>query len=223
MAKAKPGPSPIPPNRLANRRVVIAASGPSLSPAQADAVRTARRKNPHSLAVIAVNDAYRLFPDADILYACDAAWWRVHGGVRGFRGERWNQIFVRGATERHDLAAAAQWGLQSVASKNAPLPFLTGDTIAQGMNSGFQAVNLAVLMGAREIVLIGFDMGRAGKAHFFGDHPRPLANDSPYTLFLKAFDRAAPAYAAAGVRIINASERTAMTCFPRLNLERALA
>lgn len=223
MAKAKPGPSPIPPHRLANRRVVIAATGPSLSPAQVAAVTSAKRRNPHSLAVVAVNDAYKLFPDADILYACDSAWWRVHKGAPGFRGERWNQIFLKGATERHDLAAAAQWGLQSVASKNAPRPFLAGNTIAQGMNSGFQAVNLAVLMGAREIVLIGFDMSRGGQTHFFGDHPRPLANDSPYTLFLKAFDRAAPAYAAAGVRIINASARTAMTCFPRLDLERALA
>ena len=190
----------------------------------ADAVARRKRSQPDGFSVVAVNDAYRLFPDADLLYACDAAWWRAHDGARSFRGERWNQIAVGGATHKHDLAAQAQWGLYSVASKNAPLPFLTGEIIAQGFNSGFQAVNLAVLMGAREVVLVGFDMSaHGGKTHFFGNHPRPLVNESPYGMFLKAFDRAAPVYAAAGIRIINATERTALKSFPLMTLERALA
>src|SRR5512139_1237105 len=59
---------------------IVAASGPSLTPKVADACK--------GFHVVAVNDAYRLFPDADVLYACDPKWWDVHKGVRKFAGER---------------------------------------------------------------------------------------------------------------------------------------
>jgi len=47
-------------------------TGPSLTEEDCDRARQARA------TVIAVNDAYRLCPNADYLYACDQAWWKVH-------------------------------------------------------------------------------------------------------------------------------------------------
>lgn len=97
------------------------------------------------------------------------------------------------------------------------------EVIHYGSNSGFQAVNLAILMGATRIVLVGFNMGSIdGKRHFFGDHPRGLRNTNTYNNFLRAFNRAAkllPPH----IQILNATPNSALTCFPRIDLHDALS
>lgn len=172
-----------------------------------------------AVRVVAVNDAHRLIPSADVLYACDARWWDAHEGAPAFAGDRWTQDANRG------VEAGERWGLNVVRSERTDRPLLDGDTIGQGFNSGFQAVNLAALMGATRIVLVGFDMGLGpdGESHFFGDHPGKLNVLSPYAMFIGAFNAAAPCYAEAGVAVLNASRRSALTCFPTVSLERALA
>ena len=52
--------------------------GPSLTAAQVAALRGKTRS-------IAINDAWRLAPWADVLYACDGRWWRKHKGVPAFK------------------------------------------------------------------------------------------------------------------------------------------
>ena len=53
--------------------------GPSLNADQVVLLRGRAR-------VIAINDAWRVAPWADVLYGCDGRWWRKHGGVPGFGG-----------------------------------------------------------------------------------------------------------------------------------------
>jgi len=70
--------------------VVVCASGPSFSPAQADAVTVARAAD--RLRVIVVNDNWRRVPTADVLFAIDRPWWLHHGAAlaaSGFAGEKW--------------------------------------------------------------------------------------------------------------------------------------
>lgn len=157
--------------------------------------------------------------EADMLYACDAKWWDAHDGAPAFHGDRWTQ------SESGGFACAARHGLKVVKSAGGPLPRLSGEVITQGGNSGYQAVNLAVLSGARRVILIGFDMSAPdGRRHFFGNHDAPgLSNASPYATFVNAFNRAAPIYAEAGVTILNASRRSALKCFKQCDLERALS
>lgn len=108
-------------------------------------------------------------------------------------------------------------------SRPGDVPTADPAFITQGMNSGFQAMDLAVLMGASRVILTGYDMGLAGRVrHFFGDHPGLMNVNSPYHLFIRAFDAAAPHYAARGVEILNASRRSALTCFPMIPLEAVL-
>jgi hypothetical protein len=180
----------------------------------------AARKRRTDLRVLAVNDAHLLLPEADLLYACDARWWDHHKGVQAFEGERWTQTAAGG------VECAARWGLNLVEGKPGNIPDLTGSSVRHGGNSGFQAVNLAALQGVRRIILLGFDMGCApdGRRHFFGNHADPCLNVLPaFRLFVKAFTVAAPVYRAAGVEILNASRRSALTCFPSTPLEPALA
>jgi hypothetical protein len=197
--------------RWEGKTVVVAATGPSLTPEVAAMCA--------DVPVLAVNDAYRLFPNAEILFACDAGWWSVHEGCPEFKGEKWSS---HGSKDHNDkTAAAAAYGLKLISGASGD-GFTTEPPIHYGNNSGFQAVNLAILFGAARIVLVGFDMQAAGKAHFFGDHPKPLRNPGAFKSFISAFAKAAKQMPA-GVEIINATPDSALTCFPRKALDDALS
>jgi hypothetical protein len=196
--------------------VIVAATGPSLSPEVAEAC--AGRK------VLAVNDAYRLFPWAEVLYACDAAWWNVHHGCPGFAGEKWSSHGAAGRIKHNDKSAVAEkYGLKLVAGRDGDGFSFEPDVIHYGSNSGFQAINLALLMGARRIILVGFDMGCTnGRRHFFGDHPPGLRNATSYQNFIRALERAAKLLPP-GIEILNATPGSALRCFPMVTLNDALA
>lgn len=94
--------------------------------------------------------------------------------------------------------------------------------IHYGSNGGFQAVNLALLMGATRIVLVGFNMQPVdGKGHFFGSHGPGLRNTTNYSNFIRAFEVAA-ASLPQGIEILNATPASALTCFPGIDLDQAL-
>jgi hypothetical protein len=193
--------------RWSNRTVVVAATGPSLTASDLQNVRDA------GLPLVVVNDAHRLAPWADVLYACDAAWWDVHRGAPGFEGERWSSHDPK---QNDKLASAHRWGLRLVAGRDCD--GLSGDPccIHYGGNSGLQAINLATLWGASRLLLLGFD---GGSGHFFGDHPPGLRN-APASRFRTAFALAARS---APVPIINCTPTTELACFPRMRLNDALA
>ena len=178
---------------------IVAASGPSLSQEVAEACR--------GFPVIAVSDAYRLFPWADVLYSCDEAWWNHHEGCPDFLGEKWSSH----TPNRHNdkLAAAERFGLSLVAGEDSDGFSFEPDVIHYGANSGFQAVNLALLMTRRRrVVLVGFDMRGT---HFFGKHPAQLRNTNNFSVFIERFERAAKLLPL--VSILNATPGSALTCF----------
>ena len=94
----------------------------------------------------------------------------------------------------------------------------------QGGNSGYQAINLAYLWGARAIVLLGFDCSpsRDGQAHWFGQHGAGLTQHQPFDLWQSKFPQLGEDLKREGVRTINASRETALRCFERMPLEEAI-
>jgi hypothetical protein len=191
--------------------VIVAATGPSLSSEVADALR--------NRIVLAVNDAYRLIPWAEVLYACDEAWWNVHNGCPDFKGEKWSS---HGGTEFNDkLACAERFGLNLVSGDHHDTFSTDPAKIHYGSNSGFQGINLAILFGAKRIILVGFDMRVNGKRHFFGNHPAGLSNSTDYTSWVPQFANAAKRLT--GVEIVNATPGSALTCFKMMGLDDALS
>jgi hypothetical protein len=189
---------PVVPRLWDGETVVCIASGPSLTPEDVEAVRGRAR-------VIVVNTSYQIAPWADVLYAADAKWWKWHRGAPTFAGRkysitkesaRWPGVVV--------LARGASSGLSHDPSR-----------LCLGANGGYQAINLAVLLGASRIVLLGYDMaiGLDGKEHWHADHPNPTR--SPYQTFRAAYPTLVEPLTAAGVEVINCSRRTALNCFPR--------
>lgn len=180
----------------------LLASGPSMSQADADAVRGRG-------VVVAINNTIRLAPWADILYAGDSTWWKQYGpAVRGFQGRRVG-LSLPGqhrSVEQLTFRMGAGLGLRR---------------INHGNNSGYQAINFAYLEGARRIVLLGYDMQHfEGRHHWHEDHPSDMGNFNPGMpeLCLPKFTPLAADLTERGVEVINATRRTALTCFKRLPL-----
>lgn len=169
----------------------------------------------HRARVIAVNDAHRLAPWADVLYGADAKWWQVYGGVPSFTGLKY-------ALERD----AARWpGVTVLRNTGEDGLELDPTGLRTGRNSGYQAINLAVHLGARRIVLLGYDMQARSDAesHWFGAHPRPLFARSPYHAFLAKFATIVEPLRELGIEVINASRETALEVFPLGTIDASLA
>ncbi len=189
---------------------VVAATGPSLTPAVADAC-----SGQH---VLAVNDAYKLMPYAEVLYACDAEWWAIHEGCAGFKGERWSS---HQSSANEKMNVAERYGINLIAGTDGNEFSMDPSFIRYGSNSGFQAINLAILFGAKRIILVGFDMRINGSKHFFGDHPDPLYNREEFESLVPNFRIAALALPKE-ISIVNATPGSRLDCFPMLPLEEIL-
>ncbi|HEY5597204.1 MAG TPA: hypothetical protein VIK47_00240, partial [Kiloniellales bacterium] len=95
-----------------------------------------------------------------------------------------------------------------------------------GRNGGYQAINLAVHLGARRILLLGYDMRAAAdwRTHWFGDHADWPTRASVYeTAMLPHFPGLAAALRTAGVETVNCTPGSALTDFPNSDVEMALA
>lgn len=131
---------------------------------------------------------------------------------RSFLGDCWTQ----------DLNSSNRYNLSYVAAIKAP-GLGKEKVIHTGENGGYQAMNLAYLLGASKIILLGMDMQMTNKeSHWHGEHPGVLNRDSPYSKWVKNFDSLARDLYAAGVEVINATRTTALNCFKKVKLEDAL-
>ena len=160
-------------------------------------------------------------PWADKLYGCDERWWYAHEGTE-FTGEKWSTHGdAKGNNDKRDIAAKYNVNLVQGRSANDQGFSTNPEIIHYGDNSGYQAVNLAILLGSPYIVLVGFNMSRPnGKGHFFGDHPKGLTNQEQYERWIPQFERAAKALT--DTVIINATPDSALTCFPQMELDEAI-
>ncbi len=190
----------------------IVASGPSAKTANVGLLKGRAR-------VIAIKKSVELVPFADVVYGCDAPWWRSVQGLMKFQGLK--LAYDRGV-------CGSEYGIRKVEiPEPASNDLLFGETgrIGAGGNSGFQALNLALQFGAERILLIGFDMhGRSGE-HWYGRNNWSMCSnptEDNYWRWRKAFERAAPVIAARGAEVINTSTISDLNCFPKLSIERAL-
>ena len=128
----------------------------------------------------------------------DAKWWNTYREeVKTFRGERFS-------------CSVASNGVIRMAK-----PFMHFG------NSGAAAVSLAYIFAAKRIVLLGYDCQRTGgQSHWHGDHPKGLGNAGGIPNWPRQFGRVAEYVR---VPVINCSRATALTCFPRGELEKELA
>lgn len=211
------------PRLCSSGTVVCLASGPSLVAEDVDYVKG-------KATVIAINDAIRLAPWADVLYSSDKGWWLSN--IRKVRDLPMLRVGVHASMSRPTArpvdgrhckscrlrlpASGRCWCEGIVTMNNAGIEGLTTDpeAICNGHNSGSAALNVAVHLGAKRIVLLGYDMGAddKGRRHFFDTGPTVIT--SPFDKFRKLTATMVEPLKALGVEVINCSRKTRLECFP---------
>lgn len=91
---------------------------------------------------------------------------------------------------------------------------MTPGLLHAGRNSGYQAINLAVLLGYTTLLLVGYDMKPAagGAQHFFGEYAQQtLRRDSPYSEWVPLFRT----IRCDGFEVVNCTPGSAIDAFPR--------
>lgn len=201
----------------AGETCAIIGGGPSLIPADVEAVRSV------GVRAIAVNNAYSDAPWADILLFNDLRWWFWHHdkpGFVAFRGRKatLHQFELKSKYPDDYLLlgnAHARRGLQRGLS-------LTPGWLVPGGNVGYTAMNLAVQLGAAKILLLGVDMGwHNGRTHCHGGHPVKAKEDC-YPVMIQAFHSAVDQLRELDVEVINCSMISRLGCFPKLSVSEAL-
>lgn len=143
---------------LSGKTVAIVGGGPSLKGYDFTALRE------RDWPIIAVNNSYRLFPDAVACFFADARWWKHHQTalLANFQGQLVTSTADH-TTVKHPRLHRLQREYKAPLSKDPQK--------VAGYDSGTQSVNYAYLCGAREIVLFGFDMTYVnGESHWHSDH-----------------------------------------------------
>jgi hypothetical protein len=185
--------------------VVIVGGGPSVT--QCDVDYCADRA-----FVIAVNSSYLLAPCAEVVYFCDSRfymWHKKRAEFQQIRGELATLENVRSVTDLrvHHLRQGLGKGLATET-----------DTLNHGSNSGYQCINLAAHLGARLIVLLGFDMRTVdGATHWHGGHPQG-ASAQVYEVMLRKFPSLVAPLVARRIQVINATPNSALKVFPTADL-----
>jgi hypothetical protein len=189
---------------------VVVGAGPSLTSEQLLHVQHA-----DFVRVIAVNNAYKMAPWADVFYGGDFLWWKKHfARIKALKvgAQLWTQ----------DGAVAERWQINRIRGVNRE--GLGRHDIHMGGNSGYQAVNLAFLWGCKRILLLGFDMkeGPNGEKHFDGDHEEPLVQRQTFDQWLLRFEKMATDLKSVGVSVTNCTPGSALKCFPVADISEAL-
>ena len=209
---------------------VLIGGGWSLTFDQVAMVERARVK------CIAINNAYLLAPWADVCYFADSHWWNDHTkGIAvpllSLTAEQQRERFASFAGEKcsiegsggnitdpavHMLKRKTVKGHEAFGVSTDPTALVTG------RNSGFQALNLAILAGATKVILLGFDakVGADGRSHLM-PHRRPTPMDA-YREYQCAMKRAEKEVKELGVRVRNCSPGSAIETWPKVSLKEAL-
>lgn len=169
---------------------------------------------------IAVNDAYKLAPWADVLYGCDLGWWDIHHKTA---------LEFKGLKLTHDLTGPHRYkGLHRLAVEKPACDDILLEQpsyLGAGGNGGFQALNLAIQFGVKRIMLVGVDCTIDHGPHWFGRHPPPLSNplESNVRRWRDAFDKSAARIKLLGVEVVNCSQISTLANYSKMSIDEALA
>lgn len=167
-----------------------------------------------------VNCAWRLAPWADVLYACDGKWWRsaeVGYGQSALRK-------FHGLKITNDEPFSQEFDVRHIKIQHESRFIMEPGVIGNGLNGGFQALNLALHFGARRIMLLGYDMHADNGLHFHKDHPQKMGNPQPATFrrYMGSFNDAMASLKEAGAEVVNCTPGSAMNLFPKMTTREAL-
>lgn len=187
--------------------MAICAAGPSMDEETALRLHALQP----DLKIISINKSYDLLPFADVVYACDQKPWLWYPYMQSATGIKVTMT-VPLYEDVHQVRNAGRLGLS-----------VDPDALCTGGNSGYQAINLAVHLGAKTILLFGYDMkpNARGSMHWHKEHPIPtpatgcrdwLINFKSIVYPLKNMR----------IRVINCTPESSLDLFPKMSLTEVL-
>jgi hypothetical protein len=173
--------------------------------------------------VIATNAAYRYVDNKDaILFWMDESWADEQGSDLENHPSKFrftsSTLARRSVLEDSEAFHGARYLYHSGEMGYDP----NVDNV-KGNNSGTQAVNFAINLQPRKIILLGFDMGASGTpTHFHKHHRNPTPISVYPELFIPSINALAKESEYRKVPIINCSPVSKLTCFKRGDIEKHL-
>jgi hypothetical protein len=145
--------------------------------------------------VCAVSNAYELAPWADMLVANDIRWWQKHPDAYKFQGRKFSANVINGV-ER-----------------------CKPNTFGSLSNSGVLGLDAVRNAGATKVVMLGFDMHGT---HFFGPYQNGCTNTSDRRREVHKSQFAQWKKKNPNIEVLNATEGSALKCFPIVRLDEVL-
>ena len=173
----------------------------------------------HDKHVIGVNAAYTIGNWMDIIFFGDKSFF--------LSNEKQLAAYPGMKVSCHECVNNLEW-CKYVAHDTS---HRTGISLDQRMvswnnNSGAAAISLAAHLGAKRIILLGFDMTLdSGKQHWHSLYPNSANNKqgrqikTPFERHLLGFPAIASDAKKLGIEILNANPNSAITCFPKVTVK----
>lgn len=176
--------------------------------------------------VIAINSSYEVAPFADFLFFGDHRWHEEHRWRAGFKDylKSGGEVVTVSYPSRGDYLRKLD---RITPSKEKADGLTTTRTGLSSQRTSFQgAINLAAMLGANRIVLLGLDGTRGvdGKTHHHTDHKWPMTDKAEkiWQKQLVQLRLIVEPLKQRGVQVFNTSPISKVKLWPFVRLERLL-
>lgn len=172
--------------------------------------------------ILGINQAYQLGDWVDFCYSGDKRWFEWNKQkIKNYKGTLYTSYPKFDLISYDNIINLGRISSYGISNKSRY-------SIAWNGNSGASAINIAYWLGAKRIVLLGFDMRRIGNSfNWHKQYPRINRRNNnrypnPYIKFLKCFRQIAIDAKRLGIEIINATPNSAIQVFPKTKLKELL-
>jgi len=157
---------------------------------------------------IGCNDAY--LHGSDICKIClfgDSKWFKLHRD----RLAEYKGVIFTNVGRLYNIELDWVWSMKRMATG------IHSDALGWNFNTGASAINLAVLLGASKIYLLGFDMHLTDGKNNWHENPLDKPNSDIFTNFNNGFKCVAKDMKAKfpDVKIVNVTDKSSLHLFPK--------
>jgi hypothetical protein len=206
---------------LSDKTVFLLGGGPSLTESLNELEETLGDKEARKRWIIAINESIYCALYADLLFFRDISWYFANKKVV----DAWSGIVV--TTAKSPFYSEK---VQVVDMRHCRDFLIGGDEIKHGRSSGHIALSLAIYLGARRCVLLGyecrlvqdFETGQS-RSHFHDRYSTKAIELTYKEYFLPAWQGWGDAARRAGVEVVNATPDSAIIDFPFRPLHEVLS